>query len=174
MRIEKLHLDRAITASSAPELTHVLSSLGKLSAGIPNPCGYINTPARTHAGRSGPMMTARLGQMVTLGLFRLVDNHYGCPTIRKARPRDPVVKAKAGVPRAADAVEEPPMAVQARPTMVVQAPKMAVQAPTMAVQAPTMAARAPPSGCDGGRSPPSGGQSAAEGRCEIQSNLLKL
>jgi hypothetical protein len=141
--------------------------MGKMSAGIPNPCGYINKPARTHAGRSGPMMTARLGQMVTLGLFRLADNHYGCPTIRKARPRDPVVKAKAGAPSAADAVEEPPMAVQARPTM-------AVQAPTMAVQAPTMAARAPPSGCDGGRSPPSGGQSAAEGRCEIQSNLLKL
>ena len=131
-----------------------------MSAGIPNPCGYINQPARTHAGRSEPMMTARLGQMVTLGLFRLADNHYGCPTIRKARPRDPVVKAKAGAPSAADAVEEPPMAVQVRPTM--------------AVQAPTMAARAPPSGCDGGRSPPSGGRGAAEGRCEIQSNLLKL
>ena len=87
MRIEKLHLDRAITASFAPELTHVLSSLmGKMSAGIPNPCGYINQPARTHAGRSEPMMTAQLGQMVTLSLFRLADNHYGCPTIRKPGP----------------------------------------------------------------------------------------
>ena len=102
MRIEKLHLDRALTASFAPELTHVLSSLAKLSAGIPNPCGYINQPARTHAGRSEPMMTARLGQMVTLSLFLLADNHYCCPTIWKARPRDPVVKAKAGAPSAAD------------------------------------------------------------------------
>ena len=55
------------------------SLMGKLSAGIPNPCSYINKPARTHAGRSEPMMTARLGQMVTLGLFRLADNNYGCP-----------------------------------------------------------------------------------------------
>ena len=66
MRIEKLHLDCAI-AASPPELTHVLSSLAKLSAGIPNPCAYINQPARAHAGRSEPMVTDRLGR----------NNHYG-------------------------------------------------------------------------------------------------
>ncbi len=43
MRVEKLHLDRAIMASSEPELKHVLSSLLKMSARIPN--SYINQPA---------------------------------------------------------------------------------------------------------------------------------
>ncbi len=54
MRVEKLHLDRALVASTAPELTHVLSSLPKMSPGFSNPCGYINQPARTvtHAGSS--------------------------------------------------------------------------------------------------------------------------
>jgi hypothetical protein len=48
MRIEKLHLDRAIMASSAPDLTHVVF----------DPCGYINQPARAQAGSSEPMVTA--------------------------------------------------------------------------------------------------------------------
>ena len=76
------------------------SSLPKMSAGIPNPCAYIrvNQPGRAHAGRSEPIVTARLGQMVPRALGPLHagsrNNHYGCPTIRKARPRDPVVQAK--------------------------------------------------------------------------------
>ncbi len=58
--------------------TRVLSSssLAKLSSGIPDSCAYINHPARSHAGRSEPMATARLGR----------NNQYGCPTLRKARP----------------------------------------------------------------------------------------
>ena len=97
MRIEKLRLDRAITASFAPELT--LSSLmGKMSAGIPNPCGYINKLGTDgdHRPRPGPR------PMVTAPGPRVGNNHYGCSTIRKARPWDPRVKAMKRAASAAD------------------------------------------------------------------------
>jgi hypothetical protein len=65
--------------------THIrASSLPKMSAGIRNPCASINQPARALA--LGTDRPAHAGQR---------NNHYGCPTIRKAAPRDPVVKAKA-------------------------------------------------------------------------------
>jgi hypothetical protein len=59
-------------------------SLPKISAGITNPCACIKQPARALA--LGTDRPAHAGQR---------NNHYGCPTIRKAGPRDPVVKAKA-------------------------------------------------------------------------------
>ncbi len=77
MRIEKPHLDCAIAASPGPPVPRGLlvvhwHGIGKVtgaeSAGIPNPCAYINQPARAHAGRSEPMATARLGGR---------NNHYG-------------------------------------------------------------------------------------------------
>ena len=52
MRVEKLHLDRAITASSAPKLTGLSSLDGKMSA-----AANINKPARAGRG-SEPMVTA--------------------------------------------------------------------------------------------------------------------
>ena len=55
-----------------------------MSAGIRNPCASINQPARALA--LGTDRPAHAGQR---------NNHYGCPTIRKAAPGDPVVKAKA-------------------------------------------------------------------------------
>ena len=55
------------------------SSLAKMSAGIPNPCGYIDQPAR-----------ARLDRIMTAGPSRPVagqrNNHYGCPTIKSQAP----------------------------------------------------------------------------------------
>jgi hypothetical protein len=61
-----------------------------MSAGIRNPCASINQPARALA--LGTDRPAHAGQR---------NNHYGCPTIRKAAPGDPVVKAKACGPSTA-------------------------------------------------------------------------
>jgi hypothetical protein len=94
--------------------THIrASSLPKMSAGIRNPCASINQPARALA--LGTDRPAHAGQR---------NNHYGCPTIRKAGPRDPVVKAKACAPSTAAWLKRgaaeggrspaPPMAAEAR------------------------------------------------------------
>jgi hypothetical protein len=67
--------------------THIRASslpVPKMSAGITNPCASINQPARALA--LGTDRLAHAGQR---------NNHYGCPTIRKAVPRDPAVKGKA-------------------------------------------------------------------------------
>ena len=56
----KLHLDRAIPASFAPELTDTrASSLLKMSAGIGNPRGYNDLPARSRAGTISCQPSAR-------------------------------------------------------------------------------------------------------------------
>ncbi len=54
--------------------THIrASSLPKMSAGITNPCASIKQPARALA--LGTDRPAHAGQR---------NNHYGCPTVRKA------------------------------------------------------------------------------------------
>ena len=72
---------------AAPRLRHCgvlnrthtrASSLAKMSAGIPNPCGYIDQPAR-----------ARLGRMVTAGPSRQAagqrNNHYAASVTLQSR-----------------------------------------------------------------------------------------
>jgi hypothetical protein len=60
--------------------------LPKMSAGITNPCAYIDQPARALA--LGTDRPAHASQR---------NNHYGCPTIRKAGP--PRVCRRLGMPR---------------------------------------------------------------------------
>ena len=74
-----------------------------MSAGIPNPCGYIDQPAR-----------ARLGRMVTAGPSRPAEQPLRLSHNTKSPVPDTVVKAKAragdGGRRAGDAT--PAMAAE--------------------------------------------------------------
>ena len=94
MRIEKLHLDRAIMASSAPE-PHVLVHCKGCLLGSQIPELIRTNQPVISTSRPVPMSVARSRPTRTDGEPGSRNNHYGCPTIRKARPGDPVVKAMA-------------------------------------------------------------------------------
>ena len=74
MRIEKLHLDRAITASST-ELTHVLVHWQRCLQGFRIPA--VISTSQPVPDSAGWWPLAPAGQRI---------NHYGCPTIKSQAP----------------------------------------------------------------------------------------
>ena len=175
MRIEKLHLDRAITASSAPKLTGLSSLDGKMSAGMGNSCGLYQQagPCWPRLGTDGDRRRphSRAGTTIT------VVPQYGKPDSGSGTPKSKLRRAAAAGPPGE--VEAPPLWPRGEPR-------------TEAVSGRRASRGRRPCGERRGRHP--GGERAEDGirsaseprtasgrrasrgrpRCEIQSNLLKL
>ena len=102
-----------------------------MSAGIPNPCCYIDQPAH-----------ARLGRMVAAGPSRPAEQPLRLSHNTKARPPDPLVKANArAAGEQAKAAEAQAMAAEAQ-AMAAEAQAMAAEAQATAAEAQAMAAKA--------------------------------